>query len=68
MNLCETCIWWGNGVFGHDGPDTYKLCDNERMVDGWREDGMGVVKGEPFNGGSIATGPKFGCVHHQPKP
>lgn len=67
MNTCDTCIWWGNGQLGHDGTNVYRTCDNERMVGRGEPDGMEVVNGEPFNGGEIATGPLFGCIHHEPK-
>lgn len=66
MNTCDTCKWWGSGLYSHNGPDGYQTCDHERMVGGHRVDGMEVVNVELFSSGCIATGPKFGCVHHQP--
>jgi hypothetical protein len=64
MNTCDTCRFW-------DGPDSlingYGHCQNDKLQAddlGYPTDGLSG--GEPAECTSIRTGPKFGCIHHQP--
>lgn len=64
MKTCDTCKHWGREVGDRDG---YRECD--KSCNGYEspEDRAGVADGEPYNCGSMATGPKFGCIHHEQK-
>lgn len=65
METCKTCRWW-DGDGRHDGH-----CRKADMI------GC-TLAGVPLNSGGVsvpmqgrfwwlATGPDFGCIHHQPK-
>ena len=70
MNTCKTCKHWGTE--GDEPP--WRSCERYMNEGGSGVmrfsptlDGAGVHNGEPFNGGSLATGPDFGCIHWQGK-
>lgn len=74
MNTCDTCKWWesrGDGVLPeYGGPSFFMVCGNPKnginalnhsdacAVDAYQEHATGL----------LMPGPKFGCIHHQPKP
>lgn len=64
MSTCDTCKWWGDVKEGHIWRYCH-ICTSDEFD--MEEDDAGVVYGEPFNSGTFATGPKFGCIHHEPK-
>lgn len=64
MNTCDSCKWWGKTeeqYRGHDRVADIKtqICMHPKM------------KGYSVEDGCIhdllECGPKFGCVHHEPK-
>jgi len=59
--LCGTCQQWGEPC--HDNPKLRKC--GHPLVGSDFDAGFGVEDGEPFNSGVFATGPAFGCIHHQ---
>lgn len=62
MNTCDTCKWWGDEC--KPSIKSYRYCARVTKDDGTEPpDGFTVTDGEPFNEGTFATGPKFGCVH-----
>lgn len=68
MNTCDTCKWW-NRTTSHqlEIGFGYNFCEHLKCLScNAYADGFGVTEGEPFNQGSFATGPKFGCIHHEP--
>lgn len=59
MNTCDTCKWWGRET---DEPGLRECKQaSDRVEDGT---GFGVANCLPSEGGRLATGPKFGCIHH----
>lgn len=60
MNTCDTCKHWSGDT---DEPGT-KECHET----GSKGSEHTVSNGEPYNSGIVATGPKFGCIHHEPNP
>jgi len=68
MNTCDTCKWWKapKRIWEMDSGRNHGECAspyNETEEDG----AAAVANGEPYNAGTLATGPKFGCIHHEPK-
>lgn len=62
MNTCDTCKHWGDQT---DEPG-YRRCDAEATAYPPPIDRAKVADGA-FDYGLLATGPKFGCIHHAPK-
>lgn len=69
MNTCDTCKFWkDDDVHPENTSVRVKICQNTlKMIPPFR--------GEPNEDGwtvhlafyAFFTGPKFGCVHHEPK-
>ena len=72
VNTCDTCKWWGAEPYGsyiesstgnikqrvhHDCtcPKLRAWCDEDGLADNADYDY------------GLSTGPKFGCIHHEPK-
>lgn len=53
---CKTCKHWDDRV---EGEELFRDCTNIRISVGYYSD---EAIADPF-----ATGPDFGCVHHEPK-
>lgn len=62
LNTCKTCKWWD----GSDSRDGMNYCSNDKLSERaiasdcltiWTDIGCP----------SIATGPNFGCIHHEQK-
>lgn len=73
MNTCDTCQWWGDKRSA-DLKSPRLTCTNPALgmwsQDRIREDGAhceSAFRHHPIIV-EIKTGPKFGCVHHVPKP
>jgi hypothetical protein len=69
MNTCDRCEHWGRyDVYGKccEVP-SYKKCEHPLVDNNRHPDGFGAYDGEPYNGGSFASGPKFGCIHWTPR-
>lgn len=65
MKTCSTCKFWEGKC--HEEP-AFKRCSlSQSDVSLDPKEGFGVFDGEPFNGGLFATGPDFGCIHHEEK-
>ena len=60
--VCRYCTWWG--VEGDWPP--LRGCLHP-SADTNKEDSMAVHNGEPYNEGSVATGPEFSCIHWREK-
>lgn len=68
MKTCSTCKWWGTEW----DMIPWRSCERPMNRNGatalkWEcsRDGAGIHNGEPYNSGSLATGPDFGCIHHE---
>ena len=69
MNTCDTCKWWGE-------PETelrpswgiilkgMARCGNEKLDSGLNSS---IVSDYDAPTQGFTTGPKFGCVHYEPK-
>lgn len=67
MNTCDTCKWWQTTeIDGRVYPigGSHKYCHNEKLKACDEEDGLND-NADTFYG--LTTGPRFGCVHHEPK-
>lgn len=72
MNTCDTCKFWGAEEL-YAGP-TYRECQHEKTGSEHKsndhsrrpEDGTWASAGDYYQA-TFETGPKFGCVHHEPK-
>ena len=64
MKTCDTCKWWGIQVF-----TTKRECTMAQTMTGYNHaDGDAGVTFNTYDGSTeLHTGPKFGCVHHEPK-
>lgn len=70
MNTCDTCKWW-------EGPSGISFrsigkCKNESLgrvvlILDIEPDNLGVFGISDEEKHPVVTGPKFGCVHHEPK-
>lgn len=60
---CETCKWWAKDK-STDAGNEFHPCECHTMP---FRSSMTVANGEPFNAGIVATEPKFGCIHWEPK-
>lgn len=76
MNTCDTCKHWGDynadGMYDSSRPafEGTKICLNPKLgIRGIaKEDGCSCAAYEDHQTGQLSPGPKFGCVHHDPKP
>lgn len=59
MVRCAACKWWGRKC---GDVQTHCYCENPKCQSE-NTDGFGSQDGEPYNGGTFASGPDFGCVH-----
>lgn len=61
MNTCDTCKWWVRIEEFKTG-----FCTNENIGNG--DDKIdGMETNVDYYKIIITTGPKFGCIHHEPK-
>jgi hypothetical protein len=61
MSHCETCRWWEK--YDHN---EFGECQHPKLHDNiWGE--LGDDEAQAYDHGSIATGPRFGCVHWEGK-
>lgn len=64
MNTCDTCKWWRNFNLSErncGGCENQKLSNYSVWPDGC------VINNQDMDGQQPVTGPKFGCIHHDPK-
>lgn len=70
MNTCDTCKhwhWW-KGFEERNESYLMKPCNHEKcknIAEDLNVDGFEVFSSIDSY---LGTGPKFGCIHHQPKP
>jgi len=69
METCDTCKWWA--PYGSDVPRYPKgtsLCWHHQIgpIDPINTDSEDYAS-TMTPGGRVVTGPKFGCIHHEPK-
>lgn len=65
MNTCDTCKWWIEHIETEQEYQHHQ-CTNPKFGNGDSEsDGLDLD--DYYEGISITTGPKFGCIHHEPK-
>lgn len=65
MNTCDTCKWWEDFKLKRKpcgGCSNLKLSRYQVSPDGL------CINNQDMDGQQPVTGPKFGCVHHEPKP
>ena len=82
MNTCDTCKWWEppgthfRGLTPKEYTENYGLCNNPKVNDSDEVIPVGKVTRELDHASPhasddhclcFATGPKFGCIHHEPK-
>lgn len=62
MNTCDTCMWWGNETEKENpGIHPFRQCMNVELgADN------NFKAGEEVRG-YLQSGPKFSCIHHEPK-
>lgn len=61
MNTCEHCRHWGEEEIWHTKG---RQCQQASLYPPSKEDQMGIEDGAHA---FIVTGPKFGCIHWEPK-
>ena len=68
MNTCDACKWW-NDDYIHPEYVGDKICKSPKLNFGICPDLKGEDEACIHNSidSSLETGPKFGCIHHQPK-
>jgi hypothetical protein len=59
---CATCRWWSVVEYLYG---MHECMVNSRHGLG-EPDGIYVAPDTDCGGGTIVTGPSFGCIHHQP--
>lgn len=64
MNTCDTCKFWGKEH--HAETENRKFCKH-RKLDPDVYEGMDFATVYDGIDSLIMTGPKFGCIHHEPK-
>lgn len=64
MNTCDTCKWWTMET-GPYGRLPERACSHIKLSDD--SEGDDRLNYEMHEGGRLFTGPKFGCIHHEPK-
>ena len=70
MNTCQTCRYWTGKC---DEQPKFKKCSHPKnqpfaLFQEPALDGFGVFdEDEASRQGEFASGPDFGCIHHQPK-
>ena len=65
MNRCETCKFWQPHEFAES---PMRVCQSSKVVETGPWDGEDDSLVYSYDeGGYFQTGPKFGCVHHEPK-
>jgi len=67
VNTCDTCKWWEQT----DNDPVIGFCRNEKLVcemkkETWTPDSFFAGESESYPC-APGTGPKFGCIHHEPK-
>lgn len=71
MKTCDCCRFWGNNTL--NSHFTHKDCNCPKFFLGYRQPHERVelpedeVQVENDEGWGFATGPKFGCIHHEEK-
>ena len=68
MNTCDTCKWWGERQEKGGGTAVWcemRFCRHPKLDSNEDLDGADVSSIDGY--GDIETGPKFGCIHHEPK-
>lgn len=65
MNTCDTCKWWREQKNIDHVPEGQCYCPG--ITTGGYPLENGAVFGYPVGGQHLLTGPKFGCIHHEPK-
>jgi hypothetical protein len=64
MNTCDTCKWWGDKDIS--AGENMSFCEKDLMPG--IPDSIQAEDIPKFSGyARIVTGPKFGCIHHEPK-
>lgn len=63
MNTCDSCQWWDKSDLG----PLRKCLNREKLSDHSFGDDALFAQGLHDDSAIVATGPKFGCVHHKPK-
>lgn len=69
MNTCDTCKFWTPMGKNWSPTKFMHTCENGKLEEAWDENNQDEdsLMYSYTEGGSFHPGPKFGCVHHQPK-
>ena len=65
MNTCDYCRFWKKQTNQDHCPEG--MCHCAKITTGGYPLESGAVFGFPAGGEHLLTGPKFGCIHHQPQ-
>lgn len=74
MNTCKTCKWWGPSYvseYRHTPESGFGHCDSPKILEGYGHDpktspqDAAIIEND--EGWGWATGPDFGCIHHEEK-
>lgn len=67
MNTCDACKWWEPPKEGNDHHNM-GICESENLVYNGHSRNDSLCAGEVWSFPlAPSTGPKFGCVHWEPK-
>ena len=65
---CKTCKWWTVDESGSLTYHPHRLCANiDKIGPKAREDGSDTLTYPWDDGGRMSSGPKFGCIHYEPR-
>lgn len=65
MNTCDTCKFWMPRKDARFAHSTARECRSDKVSElAYGDDTLSYSYHED---GEILTGPKFGCIHHEPK-
>lgn len=65
MNTCDTCKHWGKPATATPVRGSNRRCQN--VVDKENAEEAATPIHDNYYLSDLYTGPKFGCIHHEPK-
>ncbi len=63
---CDTCKWWGVATWYRHSRGSRKACEHIGDNPALKDSGVSPIHDNDF-GSELFTGPKFGCIHHEPR-
>lgn len=64
MKTCKTCVYWYEDTQRSAFPNGYRACNFFRNDDSGLPNGVSIDFDDAYYGGTITTGPYFGCLRH----